>query len=772
MKMEEYLNELRKTYLISTGEFKSSYGPCDEKMVASIDKYCRACAIFLWHKFDIDIDSCVAAINVIYSEGMTAPGYSSEHIRAAMDRLSEKDYSMPVPGFFREIIKHDSRHKTNFSRRLAHCFQVLDIAFALIDGEVEPKEAVQINKMQNNLVLACDEAHIKAFDTKLNPYEYVTTDPEELVVTADSKGANKHETYDAVQDPTDTKIDENNKATQTKKKRQAKESVIPDESDNPVKKLNDMIGLSTAKEEIQEIIDFAKVQQARSESGLPVSKVSYHLVFTGNPGTGKTTVARLVANIYKELGIVSSGNLIECSAKDLVAGYVGQTAIKTGEIIEKAIGNVLFIDEAYTLVDKNGQGYGQEAIDTLLKQMEDHRDNLAVIVAGYDDLMQGFIESNPGLKSRFNRFIHFDNYTADELYEIFEQLCQKNAYSFDDNEGNLLKKYFEKISTSAGDDFANARTVRNLFESIISKQAGRVAKEKDKTPEILSRITEDDILGCIELDDNTETIEQLLEELNSLTGLDTVKEEISDLIYIVQNQQRRKQQGLKIPALSLHLVFMGNPGTGKTTVARIIARIYKCLGLLSKGHLTETDRSGLVAGYVGQTAIKTKEVIDKALGGVLFIDEAYTLSNGDNNDYGQEAIDTLLKAMEDYRDDLAVIVAGYDDLMDEFIHSNPGLESRFNRYIHFSDYTAEQLLQIFMSLSEKNQYRLSKDAHEALMTYFASVKASDIGNGRGVRNLFEKVVTQQAKRTEMDNSPDVDLSIISREDICKALEKG
>ena len=244
------------------------------------------------------------------------------------------------------------------------------------------------------------------------------------------------------------------------------------------------------------------------------------------------------------------------------------------------------------------------------------------------------------------------------------------------------------------------------------------------------------------------------------------------MIYIVQNQQRRKAQGLKVPSLSLHLVFMGNPGTGKTTVARCVARIYKCLGLLSRGQLIETDRSGLVAGYVGQTAIKTQNVLQSALGGVLFIDEAYTLAGGGTNDFGQEAIDTLLKGMEDQRDDMVVIVAGYDDLMNDFIHSNPGLESRFNRYIHFDDYTPEQMFMIFQKLCNMNQYVLSEGATNRLKSHFAEIDISSIGNGRGARNLFEKTVTQQAKRIAHTKDGNIDLQEISVEDINLAIMRS
>ena len=537
--------------------------------------------------------------------------------------------------------------------------------------------------------------------------------------------------------------------------------------------LEALIGLSKAKREIHEISDFAKVQKARQDQGLPTSDVSFHLVFTGNPGTGKTTVARLVAKIYKDLGIVSQGHLTEVSAKDLVAGYVGQTAIKTGEVIEKSLGGVLFIDEAYTLLDKSGQGFGQEAIDTLLKEMEDKRGDFAVIVAGYDELMHEFINSNPGLKSRFNKYVHFDDYTADEMFDIFGLLCSKGAYEVSDDAKDLIRKHFSTICTTKDDGFANGRTVRNVFENIISKQASRIASTKgEKTKELLSTIEAEDVEKCIGKMNEEEKLEDVLNEFNALTGLDKVKEEITELVYIVQNQQRRKAQGLKVPSLSLHLVFMGNPGTGKTTVARCVARIYKCLGLLSKGQLIETDRSGLVAGYVGQTAIKTQDVIQTAIGGVLFVDEAYTLANGGSNDFGQEAIDTLLKAMEDQRDDLVVIVAGYDDLMNDFIHSNPGLESRFNRYIHFEDYTAAQMLSIFNGLCGKNQYILSNDASERLMTYFEEIEISQIGNGRGARNLFEKAVTQQAKRIERLSEEEVDLQKITAEDIDAAIRRG
>ncbi len=245
-----------------------------------------------------------------------------------------------------------------------------------------------------------------------------------------------------------------------------------------------------------------------------------------------------------------------------------------------------------------------------------------------------------------------------------------------------------------------------------------------------------------------EDIAKLREELNSLIGLDLVKREVDNLINLVTINKLRRDHGLKVEELSLHMVFSGNPGTGKTTVARIMSRIYRSLDILSKGHLVEVDRSGLVAGYVGQTALKTQEAVQKALGGVLFIDEAYALTTRGPQDYGQEAVETLLKAMEDHRDDLIVIVAGYIELMEEFVESNPGLESRFNRFIHFPDYTVEEMMGIFRMRCDKAGYTLAPEAGDELKRILAEKSKDSIGfgNARGVRNLFEKALSRQANR--------------------------
>lgn len=553
----------------------------------------------------------------------------------------------------------------------------------------------------------------------------------------------------------------------TSEKKQPEET-----SKDAMQELNDLIGLTEVKQEVTKLVNFVKIQKMREKNNLKTMPISKHLVFSGNPGTGKTTVARILAKVYKEIGLSKNDHVVEVDRASLVAGYIGQTAIKTKEKIDEAMGGVLFIDEAYTLSNPaSSNDFGQEAIDTILKAMEDYRDDLVVIVAGYEDKMETFIHSNPGLESRFNNYIHFEDYHPNELVGIFYLYCKNAQYQVDPDAKKDLQAYFDHVYHHRSSNFANGRTVRNFFEKVITEQVNRISLISNISLQDTSIIKKEDILKVIQSDSTykTETVD-VMKELENLVGLDLVKEEVKNLINFAKVQKMRKEKNLKPLPMSNHLVFSGNPGTGKTTVARILATIYKELGILKKGHLVEVDRSDLVAGYIGQTALKTSDKIQEAMGGVLFIDEAYTLSNStSSHDFGQEAIDTILKAMEDYRDQFIVIVAGYEEEMKTFINSNTGLKSRFNKYIHFEDYEPDALESLFYNFCKQAEYVVDEDAKKDLRLYIEHLyehRNHNFANGRTIRNFFENVLTAQINRisSNFDISDDK-INVIQFEDI-------
>jgi SpoVK/Ycf46/Vps4 family AAA+-type ATPase len=538
-------------------------------------------------------------------------------------------------------------------------------------------------------------------------------------------------------------------------------------------KLDAMVGLAPVKQEVKGMIARMQVEQKRRDQGLDVSALSQHMVFTGPPGVGKTEIARLVGEIYRGLKVLRKGHVVEIDRAGLVAGYVGHTAIKTLDKCREALDGILFIDEAYSLAAPTGGGsdFGKEAIDTLLKFMEDNRDRIIVIVAGYRNEMRRFIDSNPGLSSRFSKTIDFPSYNSAELTEIFKRMATRQQFNLPEGFEGKVRPWIE--SRSRAEDWANAREMRTLLEKAREAQALRVANELVNDPSTdISKVTIEDIVTATgqNVEDNEAAIAAALEKLNAMVGLTPVKQEVQGLIARMQIEQKRRDQGLDVSALSQHMVFTGPPGVGKTEVARVIGEIFRALRVLRKGHLVETDRSGLVAGYVGHTAIKTLDKCREALDGILFIDEAYSLAaptGGGGPDFGKEAIDTLLKFMEDNRDRIIVIVAGYRNEMRRFIDSNPGLSSRFSKTVDFPSFNTTELCDIFKRMAARQQFALP-DGFEAKLKPWVEgrSKADDWANAREMRTLLEKTREAQALRAASDPSADISRVII--EDIILA----
>jgi SpoVK/Ycf46/Vps4 family AAA+-type ATPase len=532
-------------------------------------------------------------------------------------------------------------------------------------------------------------------------------------------------------------------------------AVAPDMSAD--EKLAGLRGLDGVKAHIERLRWTVEAERRLMAEGrfAGASASSHHLVFTGNPGTGKTTVAQLIGDIYQDLGVLRRGHVVKAEASDLIAGYVGQTAARTSAKIDEALDGVLLIDEAYRLRgdrEAGGADFGQQAIDTLLSRMEDDRDRLVVVVAGYPDEMETFLDSNPGLRSRFPKAnqIEFPDYGPGDLLAILLDELARRGLCW---EAALEEKLHEAViglHEHRRRGFGNGRAMRDLAQEMAGNWAVRTHAD-------LSRPLAADDVPPRYRREQVPALADLLAEFDDLVGLDGVKEVIAGLAYRIQHRQRRRSDA---NVVAPHLLFLGPPGTGKTTVARLTGEIFRSLGVLRGGQVVEVSRAELVGKYLGETAIKTSAVIEKAREGVLFIDEAYSLirEESDGRDFGREAVDTLVQAMENLRGKLVVIAAGYPDEMERFVRANPGLPARFTERIVFGGYSDRDLTEILRRSGARQGFELSPEVLDRAGRWFAARRRREprtFGNAREARLLLERMETSLARRVsgEPDNAP-------------------
>ncbi|UTR14953.1 AAA family ATPase [Salipaludibacillus sp. LMS25] len=523
-----------------------------------------------------------------------------------------------------------------------------------------------------------------------------------------------------------------------------------------------MTGIDEVKHKVETHYHYLEYEKERQRQGYHFeNERSLNMILTGNPGTGKTSIARLLAKIYYDLGVLPREEVVEVDRSHLVGAYVGQTEEKTMKVIEKALGGILFIDEAYSLKreESGGADYGQTAIDTLVSALTsgDYAGKFAVILAGYPEEMRTFLWSNPGLRSRFpeTNQIYLPDFSTDELIEIAEHVALDNDFSLTEEALTELRKRIEKERID--ESFGNARTVKNIILDAIFHKGAQTAKEKAYSKESFTVLDAAAFKRQDRTDDGDDEAGE--KQLNKLIGLANVKREVRHLSSFVKVQKQREKRGLPTVPIQLHAVFTGSPGTGKTTVASIYSHILYDLGLLKRGHMIVAGRSDLVAGYVGQTAIKTKKKIREALGGVLFIDEAYSLVSKGPQDFGREAVDTLVEEMSKHGENLVVVLAGYSPEIAVLMETNPGLSSRFKKFIDFPDYSSAELLQILKYYIDEFGYTLDDKTEEVLQEKL--YKAPPAGNGRAMRDQAEEAIQRQAYRLIQEaNSYDVSLLTI------------
>lgn len=533
---------------------------------------------------------------------------------------------------------------------------------------------------------------------------------------------------------------------------------VPKTLEEVMQEFDKYVGVDEIKDTMIEIVNSIKSFQKLHPD--KTYELKDHYLFLGNPGTGKTTMARVFSDALSAMGILPSGQLVEVAPKDLKGQYMGHTGPKVDAVFDRAMGGVLFIDEAYDMWGGENDTFGNEAVTALIKNVEDRRGKLVVILAGYPREMGIFATANPGIASRFNATITFRDYNAAELTEIARRMVRAQGYTLDENTDKIIGKFFEQMYISRKKDFANAREVRNAVDKAIKTQNTRIQKEINDPgfdPSTEFVLTMADFTG--ENENPPMSVDEVIATLDDLIGMEDIKQEIRKLANVAMVNRLRMERGLGAAALQpVNIILTGNPGTGKTTIAKRLGQVLHAAGVLSTDKVVEREAKTILSSYVNASGQNMDKAVDEAMGGVLFIDEAYNLlpQPGSTNNTGNEALDALMTRMENDKGKFVVVIAGYKDRMEELIRrGNPGLMSRFNKNFHIDDYSAEALTEIFKINARKRKFTLTPDAERILsqrMQDMVANKGLHFGNAREAVNLLNEVVEMQGNRIASDTS--------------------
>lgn len=543
-----------------------------------------------------------------------------------------------------------------------------------------------------------------------------------------------------------------------------------EEEKSALEKLHSLIGLDEVKKEIEDLRQQLQLAKKREAMGLPADMPFLHARFYGNPGTGKTTVAKLLGQIYKDMGLLSKGHVVFAERKTLIAGrWYDSANAATMEAIDKAKGGILFIDEAYNLaVPEDPRDPGQDIISSLLTVLSDEsKKDWMLILAGYPDKMEKMMTQNEGFKSRVPNVFHFNDYAPDDLLQIAHKYCREHVYTLTPEAEEHLKAVIERDYAKRSKNFDNGRYVINLLEATVIKRMGkRLAGVANPIREMITTILPEDIPSLKDLKRSRK-----LDMLNNMVGLTQLKESIQNHLNYVKLCNNRMMVGLGSQMPPLHMVFTGNPGTGKTTVADFMGEIYASMGILSEGNVLKYTKKDLVGFWIGDTEKTLRELFKRAKGNVLFIDEAYELNpHGDEKDRGRIILDALVDELGNDNADMIVILAGYRKEMEELLECNPGLKSRFPNVFHFNDYSVDELMKIALSSKVAEGYIFTPTAKQRLEAYIRREvlkKQKGFGNGRFVNRLISgTILPRMATRLSgVENPTKKQLQTIVAEDI-------